>query len=260
MITGKDLIERGWPQGRIVGLALSAASDLRETGMEESDILDALEKVREDSPTTTHLSLGPLAEEWKKLKAPDEKWCSGSKHWTKVENFGVNRAQRDGLQNMCRVCRKAYYTKNKKKIAAQRVKRYVLHREKIIASVKRRYEENREQKAEYDRRYYQKHKKRKQAYLNEWRRNNRDKLNANKSRRRATKLGSKERHTAEEFRDRCDLYNNMCLACGESGRELTRDHITPLSLGGSDGIDNIQPLCRSCNSWKGLKTIDFRED
>ncbi|MGH3089560.1 MAG: RtcB family protein [Rubrobacteraceae bacterium] len=72
MITGKDLVERGWPQGKVVGLALKAASDLRETGMAETEILAALEKVREDPPTTTHPSLGPLAEEWKKINAPEE--------------------------------------------------------------------------------------------------------------------------------------------------------------------------------------------
>lgn len=45
-------------------------------------------------------------------------------------------------------------------------------------------------------------------------------------------------------------YAYKCVACGsEAG--LTRDHIRPLSKGGSDTEANIQPLCFACNNKKG---------
>ena len=45
-------------------------------------------------------------------------------------------------------------------------------------------------------------------------------------------------------------YLFKCVYC--SGTEnLTVDHIKPVSRGGSDEINNLQILCKSCNSSKG---------
>ena len=47
--------------------------------------------------------------------------------------------------------------------------------------------------------------------------------------------------------------NFTCLHCG-SRRFLTVDHIIPESSGGTLETDNLQTLCRSCNSKKGNKS------
>lgn len=48
----------------------------------------------------------------------------------------------------------------------------------------------------------------------------------------------------------------VCLRCGVQ-TDLTIDHIQPVDQGGSDDPENLQTLCRSCNSSKGTKTIGF---
>jgi hypothetical protein len=42
-----------------------------------------------------------------------------------------------------------------------------------------------------------------------------------------------------------------CVHCG-SGSDLTVDHIHPVLYGGTNSADNLQTLCRSCNSRKGV--------
>lgn len=44
----------------------------------------------------------------------------------------------------------------------------------------------------------------------------------------------------------------VCANCGDLG-DLTLDHIVPISKGGTARLDNVQWLCRSCNSAKGSK-------
>lgn len=48
-----------------------------------------------------------------------------------------------------------------------------------------------------------------------------------------------------------------CLRC-YSIEKLTIDHIVPIHLGGGNKLMNLQTLCRSCNSWKSTKIIDYR--
>jgi len=46
---------------------------------------------------------------------------------------------------------------------------------------------------------------------------------------------------------------NLCLYCGVRfmSRDLTRDHVTPLSKGGRDSWTNVVTACRRCNNHKG---------
>lgn len=81
---------------------------------------------------------------------------------------------------------------------------------------------------------------------------------ANESRRRAKKRGADGTHTVEEWLRLVEKFGGKCLYPGCDSTEVTRDHVLPLVMGGSDAIDNIQPLCLSHNSAKGGRFIDYR--
>jgi 5-methylcytosine-specific restriction endonuclease McrA len=69
----------------------------------------------------------------------------------------------------------------------------------------------------------------------------------------AKRKGAEGKHSEQEWRELLRIYNYKCAKCGSTS-DLTRDHKIPLSKGGTDNIDNITPLCRSCNSIKHTQT------
>lgn len=60
-----------------------------------------------------------------------------------------------------------------------------------------------------------------------------------------------------EWIKKCNLLGNKCQMCGKSSDvvKLTIDHILPISKGGTNILENLQPLCLNCNSKKGSKII-----
>ena len=52
--------------------------------------------------------------------------------------------------------------------------------------------------------------------------------------------------------------DHLCMYCGHQfpGHLLTRDHLVPLSRGGTDCWSNVVAACRGCNHAKGSRTPD----
>jgi cytidyltransferase-like protein len=103
----------------------------------------------------------------------------------------------------------------------------------------------------------------------EWRRKNIKKILHKNRERKLMLSGVVGTHTAQEWEELKKRHGYKCVTCGISEEELnkkwrnvhpgfcrlTKDHKKPLSVGGSNYIDNIQPLCVSCNSRKRDKSF-----
>ena len=85
-------------------------------------------------------------------------------------------------------------------------------------------------------------------------------------RRRARKKGAPGSFTTSEWRTLvsqhevcpgCHIrWDDITILSGKSSA-VTADHKVPISRGGTNYIENIQPLCHSCNSAKGAKVPSF---
>lgn len=51
-----------------------------------------------------------------------------------------------------------------------------------------------------------------------------------------------------------------CAHCGDPSKDLCIDHVTPLIAGGTNDLDNLQLLCRPCNSKKSGRFVESADD
>lgn len=176
---------------------------------------------------------------------------------------------------------KKYREDNKDKINKYRRTYYKLNRDKIINYNKKyknpdkikEYKQNNPDKVkECNKRYYYKNIDKIKEYrlknsekaiesTYDWRKNNPDKAkvlyrNEAHKRRLLVKITPEENGiTLEEWEDILKYQNNICNMCKLPFDDIspTMDHIIPVSKGGLHTKENIQALCRSCNSKKGNK-------
>ena len=77
---------------------------------------------------------------------------------------------------------------------------------------------------------------------------------------RMAEARAKGTHTKEQWQAILKKYDHRCVRCGakEDHAFIEKDHIVPVYQGGSDGPDNLQPMCSRCNASKGPDSSNWR--
>lgn len=129
--------------------------------------------------------------------------------------------------------------------------------ERSRESQKQRWREYSRQNREYlrarGREYYQKNREEISRKYREWRIANADSCRVRGHRYRSRHRSAIGDFTLRQWEDLKRQYDYTCLCCGkqEPDIKLVPDHVIPLTWEGSSNlIENIQPLCTSCNSTK----------
>jgi 5-methylcytosine-specific restriction endonuclease McrA len=149
------------------------------------------------------------------------------------------------------------YRRNNRRVISEKAREYRKNNKDKIRRNQRKWEmANPDRVREATRKYAEADPQRRRDIAKRWRENNWDKKLADQRKRRGMKY--KKSHAPYDFKAICAQFGNRCLACGRSDVKLTVDHVLPISRGGADAPDNVQPLCQSCNSSKGVKTTDYR--
>lgn len=157
-----------------------------------------------------------------------------------------------------KVVTREYKQKNKEKLAKQQRLWIKNNPEKVKEHKRNDRIVHKDYYKEYNAKYYSENKDKHRENGKKWYWNNIEKarlIGRIIAHRRRAKLNG--RFTPKEWLELCDKYGNKCLCCNDVCK-LTQDHIVPVSRGGSNTIENIQPLCITCNFKKGTKTIDYR--
>jgi len=60
--------------------------------------------------------------------------------------------------------------------------------------------------------------------------------------------------TIAEWEAILEAAGHSCIYCG-SRKQITQDHLTPISRGGNHTAENVAPACLPCNLSKGAKAV-----
>lgn len=177
------------------------------------------------------------------------------------ENYKLNRDKR--IQYSL-----DYYRNNIEEERQKRKEYYAVNSETISQQNKIHYEQHKDEYIERAANWVAKNPEARKAVIQRYVSNSKDKIKASASRRRAREQNALGEFTSQEWEDLKAKYDYTCLSCNRKEPEvlLSPDHIVPLARGGTNYIDNIQPLCikingsrkGNCQNKKGTKTTDYR--
>ena len=208
------------------------------------------------------------------------KTCTACAQTKDPSEFGKHKAGAGGLRPTCKACCKlawaAYVSKNQEKRLLAQAEYRAKNKDAIRAADLAYREKNKERElargAAWRAENPEKERARTAAYRNankakdaarkaEYARKNPDVVRAIASRRRARVKGAAGTHTAADIKSLKQIQRSACAVCrADISASYHVDHVLPLALGGTNGKENLQLLCPSCNHSKSAKhPIDFMQ-
>jgi 5-methylcytosine-specific restriction endonuclease McrA len=209
--------------------------------------------------------------------------CSVCKEEKPLDEYYSDKRAKNGLRTDCKSCVKtrgaAHYQANREKRLAFQAQYYKAHAEEYKAYSKEWRANNPEKTRQYHQEYAQAHieeerirhakKSRKERLEHPERIKERSQKWYLKNREQATNKNSvyrtRKRFNGEYLvldKELRKILTSSCVNCGTE-EKITLDHVIPIVRGGKHSVGNLQPLCKSCNSSKGKKTMTewsrFRE-
>ncbi len=108
-------------------------------------------------------------------------------------------------------------------------------------------------------REYQRKRAKERGYGLSWKLKNKERICFYSKMRAFRERNTPGYFSLEDWKRLKQYCTSSCVCCGrfEPEIKLTIDHIKPLIKGGTNYIENIQPLCGSCNSKKSTREIKF---
>jgi len=177
-----------------------------------------------------------------------------------IEYFGLAPENKDGFKYSCKKCMTIYQQQYKNKNKAK-LKEYRTNNQKYISERTKAYRETRKTIiSEYNKKYRENHLEYYAEHMKQWHKDNKihaakykkehleeNRISCNKY--RAIKHELPYTLTTKQWETAKQCFNNKCAYCGKE-LPLTQDHFLALSNGGEYSINNIIPVCLSCNSSK----------
>lgn len=200
---------------------------------------------------------GPLVIDKEKRREYRKEWYKNN--IDRVREYRID--YRNNNIDKCKKQSRLYYEANKEKCneASRRYKE--ANKERLLEYRRIHYQETidiqRKRGKDYRLNNKYKYKERNAIYYQQ----NKEYYRTACHKRRARLMNAEGSHTKEDIQFILEKQKGKCVTCAVCiTTDYSVDHITPLSKGGSNNKDNIQLLCKSCNSSKGNKDpIDFMQ-
>lgn len=176
------------------------------------------------------------------------KMCRKCLQEKEITEFSPAKENKDKLNSWCKQCHRNYQTKFR-----------LIYPEKVKERNKKqqiRIKQLGGPQVIYAERWYKTQKKYRQS--DKGKLNHRIKQHRFRKERKQKLKGS---FTREQWIHLLSFYapNGKCLCC-QKQEKLTIDHVIPITIGGNNTINNIQPLCKICNLRKATNIADYRID